>query len=275
MQQKSLSSGSILVWLAAKQFSDISASLNTIVISVYALALFDNPAVLGLILALKMAGSVVGASLVPLMSRQWSHRAILISSDFASAALMLLLALSTAAAHPSLILALPVFMGLFQGTFHVALYSQAHHFLGLERRHRMNSLLASMDGVAVVVGGVLASMIYGLVSVKSIFLIDAATFLMSGLAFAGFKGGRTQADDATTKIDTGHSRLRGLSTTLLRTIAAAVGLLLAARFVEAFGSATPMLAFPSSRLHMTRKITRFSSVGSWLSGDLGKLRQPL
>ena len=59
------------IWLSARQLSEIGTSLNTIVISVYALALFDNPAVLGLILAL--AGSVVGALLAPILSRRLSH----------------------------------------------------------------------------------------------------------------------------------------------------------------------------------------------------------
>lgn len=230
------------IWLAAKQLSDISASLNTIVISIYALALFDNPTVLGIILALKMAGSVLGAFLVPFMSHRWTHRTILVASDFANAGLMLILVISPAAAHPALMLALPVFMGLFQGTFHVALYSQSQHFLGLDRRHHMNSLLASIDGVAVVAGGILASAIYDLVPVKSIFLIDATTFLISGLVFVRLTIGGAPADATSAEI--GQGRLKGVSAAVLRTIVASVGLLFAARFVEAFGSATHNVGFP-------------------------------
>lgn len=242
MPLKTLSSGSLWVWLIAKQLSDISASLNTIVVSLYALTLFDNPAVLGLILALKMAGSVLGAFLVPLISRRWDQRKILIGSDFANAGLMLVLAATPTAAHHALILILPAFMGLFQGTFHVALYSQSHHFLGVERRHRMNNILAAMDGVAVVTGGILASVIYGLMSVQSIFIIDAATFLLSGLAFIQFRGGKTPEREASTS--TRHSTLKGLSASGFRAILATVGLIFAARFIEAFGSATHNVGFP-------------------------------
>ena len=68
MPRPSRVSPALWIWLSARQLSEIGTSLNTIVISVYALALFDNPAVLGLILALRMGGSVVGALLAPILS---------------------------------------------------------------------------------------------------------------------------------------------------------------------------------------------------------------
>ena len=100
MPRPSRVSPALWIWLSARQLSEIGTSLNTIVISVYALALFDNPAVLGLILALRMGGSVVGALLAPILSRRLSHRTILVASDFANCALMLALALGPAVLAP-------------------------------------------------------------------------------------------------------------------------------------------------------------------------------
>lgn len=233
---------SLWVWLGAKQLADISASLNTIVISVYVLTLFDNPAMLGIILALKMVGSVLGAFLVPSISKRWGHRRILIGSDFANAGLTLFLALSPIASHHTLFLALPLFMGLFQGTFHVALYSQSHLFLGHDKRHRMNSLLASMDGVAVISGGILASVVYGMVSVQTIFLMSAAAYFASGFAFVRFSGDQAVTQEVLADIN--PSRLKGLSAPILRTLIGSLGLVFTARFVEAFGSATHNVGLP-------------------------------
>ena len=239
MPRPSRVSPALWIWLSARQLSEIGTSLNTIVISVYALALFDNPAVLGLIIALRMGGSVVGALLAPILSRRLSHRTILVASDFANCALMLALALGPPSSHRMLIPVLPFFMGLFKGTFHVALYTQAPRFLGPEFRHRMNGILASMDGIAMVAGGILAGVLYDLVPVNSIFFIDGVTFLLSGLAFPD--PGANRARDAPPATSAGPERP---PTGRPRAILAMVGALFAARFIEAFGSATQNVGFP-------------------------------
>ncbi|MBJ7553964.1 MFS transporter [Marinomonas spartinae] len=230
------------VWLGAKQLSDISAFINTIVISVYALSLYDNPIILGFILALKMSGSVMGAFLTPVLSRFWSHRIIQTASDYANGIIMLALAFSPEPAHPALIVVLPFFMGLFQGTFHVSLYTQVPQFLGANFRHQMNSLLASIHGIAVVIGGILAGILYDFLPVQMIFLIDGGTFLLSGVIFFALRINSNQLNVSAS--DRPSSKPEKFDMVMLKNIWMIVGVIFIARFIEAFGSSTHNVGFP-------------------------------
>lgn len=243
MRQLARISPKLWTWLAAKQLSDVSAALNVIVISVYALSLFGDPVILGLILALKMTGSVVGALAVPLVSRVWSSRTVLIVSEVVNGALMIALALAPAGNHAVLLLVLPFFMGLFHGTAHVALYTQVPQFLGPDFRHQLNSILASMDGISVVAGGILAGVLYMLIPVKVIFALDGATFLLSGAMFLLLRV-NTAVAPARAETAAPAAGLGRLGRGALKAILPAVGVLFAARFIEAFGSSTHNVGFP-------------------------------
>lgn len=229
------------IWLGAKQLSDISAFLNTIVISVYALALHNDPFILGVILALKMSGAVVGAALVPTLSRFCSHRIIQTVSDYANALVMVILALSPTSTHSVLIIVLPFFMGLFQGSFHVSLYTQVPQFLDSSFRHQINSLLASIHGIGVVVGGILAGILYDLLPIKLIFVIDGVTFFLSGLVFFVLKINGHQGNQT---MHNNEVKVERFNVKMFKRIWALVGIIFIARFIEAFGSSTHNVGFP-------------------------------
>lgn len=232
------------LWLGAKQLSDISTSLNTIVIGLYALELLDSPAALGFVLGLRMIGSVVGASFTPVVSRFIKHRIILVVSEFSSAALILILALTPTSLHPALLLLLPAFIGFSHGIFHVSLYSQAKNFIGFDNRHIINNLLASIDGVAVVAGGILASVLYGTISVNTIFIFDAATFVISGVAFLYI----SQSYEGSLAKGLSHKNSRAKNIIAIKTfifsLVPLAGGLFVARFIEAFGSSTHNIGLP-------------------------------
>lgn len=232
-------------WLTAKQLSDVSAALNVIVVSVYALTLFGDPTILGLILVLKMTGAVAGAFLVPVLSRRWSRRWVLIFADVMNGILMLGLALAPQSSHSVLLLVLPFFMGLFHGTAHVALYAQVPQFLGADFRHQLNSILASMDGISVVAGGTLAGVLYEIVPLDVLLSLDGVTFLVSALVFYLLRvnKGPGKVMSSSKTVAPVAQRLRWTRGSV-RLVFVAMGILMLARFMEAFGSSTHNVGFP-------------------------------
>lgn len=228
------------IWLGAQQISEIATALNGIVISVYALHLHQTPVILAMVLGLKMTGSVIGALLTPWISARLAHRWIMIFSDLSKAGLLVILALSPVESHPALIIWLPLFLGFFQVAFHVSLYTQVPSLVGTEQRHVLNAILASMTGIAVVVGGGLAGSIYESVAPTTIFLVDAATYGLAGLTLLAVqpRAGAWSSDRPA------PSRLEALSGDTLKWVAGLIGLLFVGRFIEAFGSATHNVGFP-------------------------------
>ncbi|MEM9523188.1 MAG: MFS transporter [Pseudomonadota bacterium] len=245
-----LVSSKMLLWLSAKQISDISAFLTSIILNVYALALFGNPAFLGILLALRMSGSIIGAYLVPVLSRRLSLSTILVLAEFGSALTMLVLVVSSTEAHRVLLLLVAPCIGIFHGIFHVALYSQVHSFVERENQHRMNSVLASMDGIAVVVGGIASSILYQLMPLRMIFLLDAMTFVVAALVFVFFRRTLPAVQDGgAARPAPGKTGRFPFSGQVVRAILATAGFLFAARFMEAFGSSAHNVGFPIISAH--------------------------
>lgn len=240
-----LVSSRMLLWLSAKQLSDISAVLTMILLNVYALALFGNPAFLGILLTLRMFGAIIGAYLVPIISRRLSLSTILVLAEFGSALTILSLAVSSTEAHRVLLLLVVPCMGIFHGIFHVALYSQVHTFVERKNQHRMNSVLISMDGVAVIVGGTASSILYQLIPLWVIFLLNAMAFVVAALVFIFFRRNLSAMQDNSVArpepSKTGKSLFSGQ---VARAILATTGFLLAARFMEAFASSAHNVGFP-------------------------------
>ncbi|NOR61541.1 MAG: MFS transporter [Rhodobacteraceae bacterium] len=234
----------MLFWLGAKQISDISAFLTTIIISVYALSVYGNPMILGILLTLRMSGSVVGAYLVPTLSSRMTLSSILVFAELGSAATMIALAISPTTAHYIVLLLITPCIGLFHGIFHVALYSQVHSFVDHKNQHRMNGVLASMNGTAVVIGGIASSIMYGLLPLKTIFLLDAMTFAITALVFVMFQRARGSVKKEPKPVQSEIKHRFILSKRVLSTIRISAGFLLAARFMEAFGSSTHNVGFP-------------------------------
>ncbi|MEM9523652.1 MAG: MFS transporter [Pseudomonadota bacterium] len=237
-------------WLSAKTLSDISAAINTIIISIYMLSITGSPFSLGLLLACRMAGSVVGAFCIPYASRYFSPSSILIFCDVLSALCMFVLVLSPATSDVLLLYPIVFCIGGLHGGFLVVIMSQSPNFMGYEMRHRMNAILGSISGVAIVAGGITASIIYVLLPVKIIFLLDGATFLLAAIIFA-FTGRRLTSDRTqTTAASRNAAQPSSVKRRWVQFISAArvsliaLGAVIAARFTEAFGSSTHNVGFP-------------------------------
>lgn len=237
---------SLKLWLPAYLLSDISAIVNQFVIATYALTLSASPIYLGILLAVRMVGSVAGGFLSPPMVRRWGFGPMIITSDLGGALTMLALALAPVHWDLNILPIAVFFAGFFHGTFRVSLMAKVPDFLGEDQRHRLNAIFASIEGIAVIVGGIAAASVYTYMPVKYIFMIDAITFVIAALAFYRFGSGLIQKEARDENQPKGeqtsntHSHV-GLIPKILVT---AFAIVLMTRFIEAFGSAAHNVGFP-------------------------------
>jgi len=95
-----------------------------------------------------------------------------------------------------------------------------------------------MAGVAVVIGGIASAIVYEVLPLKTILMLDAMTFVAAATVFVVFSRTRKPNKVQTKKVDHASKRRPAFSSKVMRTIVATSGFLLAARFMEAFGSST-------------------------------------
>jgi Major Facilitator Superfamily len=242
--------GALFTWLAAKTLSDISSAINMIVISLYMLSLTDDPFSIGVLLALRMLGSVIGAFSAPILSQAVSPRYAIVICDVASAVVMFFLAALPARFDAEILYLVAFMIGGLHGCYRVTIITQAPNILGYDKRHQINSILGAIDGFAVVLGGIAATVMYRLLSTKMIFLLDGLTFLLAALIFTGLRN-RIRFDTASPHHDpdtTSGPKPPGIPLSSFLAVARAsfltFGIALASRFIEAFGSGTHNVGLP-------------------------------
>ncbi|WP_193101928.1 MFS transporter [Burkholderia sp. Z1] len=230
----------LYAWLSFKTISDISSTMISIVLATYALEVTGSAALLGLTMASRLLGAVAGGAAVPRL-RRFSRRTLIFSAEAGSALAIGVLAVSPRDADTALIYFVPFFIGLFQGMYRVSIMSEVPEMVGQEGRHRFNAILSATDGVSVVGGSLIASVVTQYLAYKSVFLIDSITFAISAIAFLMLVSNmprRQHAAEAT------QASAAGAASGAACYLSAVVMLVIGARFVEAFGSGTHNVGFP-------------------------------
>ncbi|WP_419688189.1 MFS transporter [Burkholderia theae] len=230
----------LYAWLSFKTISDISSTMISIVLATYALEVTGSAALLGLTMASRLLGAVAGGAAVPRL-RRFSRRTLIFSAEAGSALAIGVLAVSPRDADTVLIYFVPFFIGLFQGMYRVSIMSEVPEMVGQEGRHRFNAILSATDGVSVVGGSLIASVVTQYLAYKSVFLIDSITFAISAIAFLLLVSNMPRQQHAA---EATQASAAGAASGAARYLSAVVMLVIGARFVEAFGSGTHNVGFP-------------------------------
>ncbi|KWO47761.1 MFS transporter [Burkholderia sp. MSMB1459WGS] len=238
-KRASTSLAQLYAWLSFKTISDISSTMIGIVLATYALEVTGSAALLGLTMASRLLGAVAGGAAVPRLGR-FSRRTVIFSAEAGSALAIGVLAVSSRAADTALIYVAPFFIGLFQGMYRVSIMSEVPDMVGQEGRHRFNAILSATDGVSVVGGSLIASVVTQYLSYKSVFLIDSITFAISAGSFLMLVGGMPRRQPPADSTSSGQ----GILPRAARALSAVAMLVIGARFIEAFGSGTHNVGFP-------------------------------
>lgn len=242
MQKRATSSiTQLYLWLGFKTVSDTSSTAISIILATYAFEVTGSATLLGVAMALRLLGSVAGGAVVPRLSRL-SRRTIIFSGEVGSGLAIGTLAISTRSADALLIYLVPFLIGFFQGIYRVAIMSEIPEMVGQHGRHRFNAILSATDGMSVVAGSLIASVITKYLSFKSVFLVDAITFGISAVSFLALVSSMPRQAAEAPQAQSHSSATQAVR--LARYIPTLMALVIVARFVEAFGSGTHNVGFP-------------------------------
>ncbi|MFN3685349.1 MFS transporter [Salinarimonas sp.] len=240
--------GRFRAFVGAKFVSDCASSMDMVILSAYVFAATGEALAVGLFLTARLAATVVGSTLASRIADRMPRRAILIAADLGRALGLFLFALAPAEWHPILFVPLAIVLGSCTGLFKVALYAEAPALRGYDQRHAVNATFNASEGVAEVVGGLSAAFVLALMSFKGVFLIDAATYLVSALALFLLMRGIGSAAPAAALARIEAKAAPPVAPVpilaLIRAVSIALPITFIARGVEAFGSSAHNIGFP-------------------------------
>ncbi|MFJ2026545.1 MFS transporter [Streptomyces sp. NPDC087897] len=219
---------------------------------------------MGLFMAVRLASGFVAGLVVGGLLARFSAKSVMLWANIGQGAVMLLLVLAPDGLLTGALMAVSVVIGACGTLFMVALRSSIPEMVGEDRRAWANSLSITGRSLAMVAGFASAGVVVTLVGYTAAFLVDMATFVICAvtvalLPIAGGRGaGGTAADDgaaadgamggtagegAGAEEDRGGRRWRPVAFLALAA-APGLGLMVALRGVDAFGSSSHNAALP-------------------------------
>ncbi|WP_373465203.1 MFS transporter [Streptomyces sp. V2I9] len=219
---------------------------------------------MGLFMAVRLASGFVAGLVVGGLLARFSAKSVMLWANIGQGAVMLLLVLAPDGLLTGALMAVSVVIGACGTLFMVALRSSIPEMVGEDRRAWANSLSITGRSLAMVAGFASAGVVVTLVGYTAAFLVDMATFVICAvtvalLPIAGGRGaGGTAADDGaaadgamggTAGEGAGAEEVRGgrrWRPVAFLALAAApgLGLMVALRGVDAFGSSSHNAALP-------------------------------
>lgn len=254
------------VLVLGQSISAYGSFVNFVAINLFAYQLTGSALQTGLFMALRLASGFAAALLAgPVVSRH-SRKAVMIGSDLTQAAGLLLLALAPAGSQEQLLYALAVLLGAGRTMSTVALRSSVPELVGQQLRMRANGLLVTGRSLAMVTGFGSAGLLVALLDFRTVFLVDAASFLVSAAILAALP--LTMRPGAASEPVPGRGL--GVAAAVLRG-SPVLGLMVLLRMVDAFGSASHNVGLPVfATLQAGAQAASLMSLfwGSWAVGTL-------
>lgn len=215
--------------------------VNFVAINLFAYQLTGSALLTGLFMALRLASGFAAGVLAGHLVSRYSRKALMVGADLGQAAGLLTLALAPATRQEMLLYAVAVLLGAGRTISSVALRSSVPEMVGQEWRVRANGLLVTGRSIAMVAGFGSAGLMVALLDFRTVFLVDAASFVLSAAILTALPLTMRSAASR----DTAPPMLRslGVGGAVLRA-SPVLGLMVLIRLVDAFGSASHNVALP-------------------------------
>jgi MFS family permease len=263
------SSGWFRVLVVGHSVSAYGSFVNFVAINLFAYQLTGSALRTGLFMALRLATGFVTGVLAGHLVTRYSRKALMVGSDLAQACGLAVLALAPAGRQELLLYALAVVLGAGRTLSSVALRSSVPEMVGPEHRVRANGLLMTGRSLAMVAGYASAGLMVATLDYRTVFLVDAASFLVSATVLAvlplSLRSATTAAGDGP---GLGRSLRVGGAVLWATPI---VGAMVLIRFVDAFGSASHNVGLPvfaSDQAVMSAAALMSLFWASWAVGTL-------
>ncbi|OKJ59467.1 MFS transporter permease [Streptomyces sp. CB02115] len=242
---------------------------------------------MGLFMAVRLASGFVAGLVVGGLLARFSAKSIMLWANVGQGAVMLVLILAPDGMLTGALMAVSVVIGACGTLFMVALRSSIPEMVGEDRRAWANSLSITGRSLAMVAGFASAGVVVSLVGYTAAFLVDMATFVACAvtvalLPIAGGKGaggsapegsGSSGGSGAGKDASAAKSGRRWRPVAFLALAAApGMGLMVALRGVDAFGSSSHNAALPiySTSLDASNPAVFVSAFWCvWALGNIG------
>ncbi|MFJ6615649.1 MFS transporter [Streptomyces sp. NPDC091289] len=237
--------------VAGYAVSSYGTFLNMVALNLFVYETTGRALAMGLFMAVRLASGFVAGLVVGGLLARFSAKSIMLWANVGQGGVMLVLILAPESLVTGALMAVSVVIGACGTLFMVALRSSIPEMVGEDRRAWANSLSITGRSLAMVAGFASAGVVVSLVGYTAAFLLDMATFVVCAvtvalLPIAGGKGaGGTTPESAkdAPKAGKGGGRWRPVAFLALAA-APGMGLMVALRGVDAFGSSSHNAALP-------------------------------
>ncbi|MFJ3968764.1 MFS transporter [Streptomyces parvus] len=269
--------------VAGYAVSSYGTFLNMVALNLFVYETTGRALAMGLFMAVRLGSGFVAGLVVGALLARFSAKSIMLWANVGQGGVMLLLILAPESLVTGALMAVSVVIGACGTLFMVALRSSIPEMVGEDRRAWANSLSITGRSLAMVAGFASAGVVVSLVGYTAAFLLDMATFVICAVTVAllpiagGGKGSGTDAGKPAEK--TGKAEQSGKGGPRWRPVAflalaaaPGLGLMVALRGVDAFGSASHNAALPiySTSLDASNPAVFVSAFWCvWALGNIG------
>ncbi|MEU2065826.1 MFS transporter [Streptomyces anulatus] len=276
--------------VAGYAVSSYGTFLNMVALNLFVYETTGRALAMGLFMAVRLASGFVAGLVVGGLLARFSAKSIMLWANVGQGAVMLVLILAPDGMLTGALMAVSVVIGACGTLFMVALRSSIPEMVGEDRRAWANSLSITGRSLAMVAGFASAGVVVSLVGYTAAFLVDMATFVACAvtvalLPIAGGKGagGPTPGSSEGSERSGGSGAGKGASAAksgsrwrpvafLALAAAPGMGLMVALRGVDAFGSSSHNAALPiySTSLDASNPAVFVSAFWCvWALGNIG------
>ncbi len=272
--------------VAGYAVSSYGTFLNMVALNLFVYETTGRALAMGLFMAVRLASGFVAGLVVGGLLARFSAKSIMLWANVGQGSVMLVLILAPESLVTGALMAVSVVIGACGTLFMVALRSSIPEMVGEDRRAWANSLSITGRSLAMVAGFASAGVVVSLVGYTAAFLLDMATFVVCAvtvalLPIAGGKGATNAAGASDTekagkgekaeKSEKSGPRWRPVAFLALAA-APGLGLMVALRGVDAFGSSSHNAALPiySTSLDASNPAVFVSAFWCvWALGNIG------
>ncbi|MFJ6805078.1 MFS transporter [Streptomyces anulatus] len=276
--------------VAGYAVSSYGTFLNMVALNLFVYETTGRALAMGLFMAVRLASGFVAGLVVGGLLARFSAKSIMLWANVGQGAVMLVLILAPDGMLTGALMAVSVVIGACGTLFMVALRSSIPEMVGEDRRAWANSLSITGRSLAMVAGFASAGVVVSLVGYTAAFLVDMATFVACAvtvalLPIAGGKGAGGSAPEGSDRSESSESSVAGKDASAAKSgrrrrpvaflaLAAApgMGLMVALRGVDAFGSSSHNAALPiySTSLDASNPAVFVSAFWCvWALGNIG------
>lgn len=173
-----------LIYSSGRFISFLGDAIQMIALPLFILDRTGSGTLMGLFSVLTIAPSVLMAPISGVIGDRLNRKKIMVNLDFARGAVILLLAFISffGKLNIPMLFTMQVFISIMGNLFSASTSAMLPELVSENYFKKANSINASLESTAYILGPALSGLIYGIFGIKVIFLINALSFIISAFA---------------------------------------------------------------------------------------------